>query len=118
MAYTPKVERIITLFVPGVLAVGSTGVRWYNRTSFPIAILGVAASVGQAPTGTSIIADVNIDDVSMFGATRPEIPAGAFISPRLTPATQALPVGSYLTIDLDQIGSTGAGADLVVQVMF
>ena len=120
MGYTPRSNRFITMTVPGVLAVGATPARWYNRTGIPIGIRGGGISVGQAPTGSAIIADVNLDGLTLFTtqANRPQIAIGAVASALIIPAVVTIPIDSYLSVDVDQIGSSTAGADLVVQVMF
>lgn len=120
MGFTPRTPRVITLTIPGVLQVGSSPARWYNRTGGIIVLRSVAASVGLAPAGAAVIADVNLDGTTIFTdqAKRPTVASGAVSGPNSTPAVTAVPNGSYLTVDVDQVGSTTAGADLVVQVMF
>jgi hypothetical protein len=101
----------------GALTV-SGGVR---RLRFPVkaTILGVQAAVNTAPTGAALIVDVNIDGTTAFTTQtdRPQIAAGAFDSgAEKVPAVTAIPAGSYLTVDVDQIGATVAGSDLTVVV--
>lgn len=101
----------------GVVAVGA-GVR---RLRFPVAatILGVSAAINEAPTGAALIADVHLSGESVFTtqADRPSIAAGAFDSgAESVPDITAVPAGGYLTVDVDQVGATTAGSDLVVVV--
>lgn len=103
----------------GVLQVG-TGVGRF-LLPFPVTIDGVVMAVNTAPTGASLICDVNKNGTTIFTtqANRPTIAAGAFAvttqpSPDVTTATTY----DYITVDIDQVGSTVAGADLIVVVRY
>ena len=87
---------------------------------FDATLVSVRAAAGTAPTGAAIIVDVNIDGTTAFTTQgdRPTIGAGTNASAAETPAVTALPAGSYLTVDIDQIGSTVAGADLTVTIEY
>lgn len=102
----------------GNAAVGVGGHRVYNDSGAPLTIRSVRASVKTAPAGSSLIADVNLDGVTIFTtqANRPTIPDGALTSGMAVPAVTVWPAGSFLTADVDQIGSTTPGAELVIQV--
>ncbi len=80
-------------------------------------IISIRATVGTAPTGADLIIDVNKNGTTVFTtATRPTIPASSNISQIAIPDVVDLNGGDYLTIDVDQVGSTVAGEDLVVAV--
>lgn len=82
-------------------------------------ILSVVARVSTAPTGAAILIDVNKNGTTIFTtqANRPSIAAAANASSVVTNMdVTSLAAGDYLTIDIDQIGSTVAGSDLVVAV--
>lgn len=116
---TTIVEDLAVFSRDGALTVG-TGVSRF-RFPFAVTILGVSAAVGTAPTGSSIIIDVNKNGVTIFTtqANRPEIPIGANDSGiEDVPNVTAVVAGEYLTIDRDQIGSTIAGSDLTVFVRY
>lgn len=90
---------------------------------FPVAatILGVSAIVDTAPTGADVILDVNKNGTTVFTTqgNRPTIPAGSTeTSAEAVPNTTAVAAGDDLTVDIDQIGSTVAGADLSVVVRY
>lgn len=83
-----------------------------------LTIAKVYAYCKTAPTGASVIIDINKNGTSIWNsnqANRVAITAGL-----TTPATQtsfdttALVENDLLTIDVDQIGSTEPGADLTV----
>lgn len=91
--------------------------RYYAQANCTIS--SVWASVGTAPTGSSIIVDINKNGTTIFTtqANRPTIAIGAAYSGNVTNMDiTSLSAGDYITIDIDQIGSTVAGADLTVCV--
>ena len=79
-------------------------------------IVSCYARVKTAPTGASLIIDVNKNGVTIFTtqANRPTIAAGATVSSDSLPDVVSLAQNDYLTIDIDQIGSVVAGANLTV----
>jgi hypothetical protein len=84
-------------------------------------ITGVRASVavGKAPTGASVIFDVNKNAVTIFTTqgNRPTIVASATKNAALAvPDVTSLAAGDVLTVDVDQIGSTLAGSLAVITI--
>lgn len=75
--------------------------------------------VKTAPTGASIIVDVNKAGTTIFTtqANRPTIAISGTQADSGTPDVTSLAEGDKVTIDIDQIGSTIAGADLTVEVV-
>lgn len=106
----------LTFCVPGALTAGTGTMRWYMDATKTIS--NVLVSVGTAPTGASLIVDVNKNGTTIFStqANRPTITATNFYDLSSTPDVTSLASGDYLTIDIDQIGSTVAGSDLVVRI--
>lgn len=105
--------------VSGALTVAAGTSRIYNDTGRTLTITGIRASVGTAPTGAAILVDVNKNGTTLFTTqgNRPTIAISGNTSGKVTNAdVTSLASGDYLTVDVDQIGSTVAGADLVVQV--
>lgn len=96
----------------GELAAGSGGHRFYVESD--TTITKVRASVGTAPTGSAVTVDVNKNGTSILSSAI-SIAAGANTATG-TLSTTALSAGDYLTVDIDSVGSTTAGSDLVVQV--
>lgn len=92
--------------------------RLYNDTGRTLTIRTVRASLGTAPTGADVIIDVNKNGTTIFTtqSARPTVAATTNTGVGV-PAVVAWPAGQYLTIDIDQIGSTVAGADLTVAVV-
>lgn len=102
----------------GALTVSSSALRLPIEQT--CTIVGVYVTVGTAPTGASLIIDVNKNGTTIFStqANRPTITAGTNIGgPGATPNTTALAAGDYISVDIDQIGSSVAGSDLVVSVI-
>jgi hypothetical protein len=84
------------------------------------AVVGTRLMVGTAPTGASLIIDVNKNGTTIYTTqgNRPTIAAGANAGgPGAAPDITALAAGDYLTVDIDQVGSTVAGSDLTVTVV-
>ena len=92
------------------------------RIRFPFAatIIGVAATVGTAPTGQAILVDLNKNGTTMFTTqgNRPSIAAAANASSDAVPAVTAVAAGDDLTVDIDQVGSGVTGSDLCVIVAY
>lgn len=104
---------------PGSLAV-TTGLSPFPIDG-PATILSVQAAVNTAPTGADLIVDVNKNGTTIYTtqANRPKILDGAKVSAVSTdPDVTTLAAGDVLTVDIDQIGSTVAGSDLVVAVRY
>lgn len=116
----PNLGHVFSMSVSGNLAAGVGQHRIYNDTGVPLVIRAVRASVGTPPIGSVARVDINRNGVSIFTtqANRPTIAAGASTSGKVTNAdVTALADGDYLTVDVDNIGSTSPGADLVVQIL-
>lgn len=104
----------------GTLATGTGTFRLYNDCGDTLTIKSVRASVGTAPTGASIVVDVNIGGTTIFTtqANRPTIAASALTSGKVTNYNvTTIADGSYFTVDVDAVGATVAGADLTVQIL-
>jgi hypothetical protein len=93
--------------------------RLYNHTGAALTITRVWADVNTAPTGASLIVDVHKDGTTIFTtqSNRPTITATNYEDDG-TPDVTTWADGSYLTMDVDQVGSTVAGSDLTVTVVF
>lgn len=107
-------ESMITYGKAGSLTVTTGKIRY--RFPFAATIVGVSLAVGTAPTGSSIIVDVNKNGTTIFTtqANRPTILAGAFnTAAEVTNMNiTSVAAGDYITMDIDQVGSTISGADL------
>lgn len=81
-------------------------------------ILGVSSAVGLAPTGASLIVDVHKNGTTIYTtqANRPTIPVTSFDGPETVPNVTQWLATEYLTFDIDQVGSTIAGAHLTIML--
>lgn len=125
------VDGQVVLEVAGTLTTGATKKR-FRLPAFAGLIEDVQLYVGTAPTGQALIVDLNtwagIAFASMY-STRPEIAAAAQRGNAAPDGTYArrgfvglhsasVATGAELTLDIDQVGSGTAGADLVVEVRY
>lgn len=103
--------------MPGNIIVKIGASRW--RIVGDQTILGIVAVVGVAPTGAAVIVDVNKNGSTIFTnqANRPTIAIDNNDSGVKIPDVIEFSDGDYLTVDVDQIGSTTPGAELTVQVI-
>ena len=101
----------------GTLAV-KVGTSRYPVKGGTFQIQTIAAMVDTAPTGAAVIIDVNKNGASLYGtqANRPTIAAGSNGATVGAHTATTVTDGDYLTVDIDQVGSTVAGADLVVVI--
>jgi hypothetical protein len=112
-------EQIQAFSIPGTLVVAAGAARF--RFPFAVTILGISAAINTAPTGASAIFDVNKNGTTIFTTqgNRPTIAISAFnTSAEAVPDVTSFNAGDYMTIDVDQIGSTIAGADAVPVVRY
>jgi len=108
---------VVAFSIPGGLGTSVGTARIYNDTGKNLTFSLIRATAGTAPAGSAVIVDVNLNGVTIFTtqANRPTIAAGTNTD-TATPDVTTWTAGSYLTVDVDQVGSTTAGSDLVVQV--
>lgn len=94
--------------------------RWLNRTGRTLTFARVELTCVTAPTGAAILVDVNVAGTTVFSTqgNRPTIAISATEGNTTTFNTTTIADDgtSYLTVNVDQIGSTVAGADMVVTV--
>lgn len=102
--------------VTGTLAVATGKSRVYLEGSYSID--SVRAAVNTAPVGASVIVDVNKNGTTVFTTqgNRPTIAAAGFLSTGTAPDVLTFVAGDYITVDVDQIGSSTAGSDLTVTI--
>ncbi len=104
--------------ISGVLAVRTGTVRMYNDSGRTLTIASVRTTCGVAPTGATILVDVNKNGTTIFTTqgNRPSIAISGVASSKATPDVTSLADGDYLTVDIDQVGSTLPGTDLLINV--
>src|SRR6266545_8352971 len=114
-----KHSQEVTFSRTGALSAPIAGaLRWYPGHA--VTITAVRASVGSAPTGASVIVDVNKNGVTIFStqSNRPAIAAGTVTDLADAINVPAVGAGEYLTVDIDQVGSSTPGSDLSVTILY
>lgn len=104
--------------VTGSLTTG-TSVSPLLISTGTLTITKVYVNVKTAPTGASLIIDINKNGTSIWNATqanRATITSGNTSGSQTSFDTVALAEGDVITLDIDQIGSTVSGADLTVTI--
>ena len=112
----PADEEIITFSISGDLAVGLKNHRFYPP--FDITISDMVLSVGTAPTGAAILVDVNRSGTTIFTTqgNRPTVAVSGFVDTAAVPDVTTVTTSQYLQVEVDQVGSTVAGADAVLTI--
>lgn len=106
----------------GALTVETYGFRWYPEAN--ATIVSAWASVGTAPTGANLLVDIfkTSDSTSLWSsaANKPIIAASGFYDASAAcDQNNTLTAGTdYLRVGVTQIGSTIAGSDLVVGILW
>lgn len=113
-------QQMLWHTVSGTLAVAAGALRYTNRAGAALTLREVHLAVNTAPAGAAIIVDVNLNGASIFAspADRPQVAAGAYAGSSALIGTPAWADNTYLTVDVDQVGSSTAGANLVVTVVY
>jgi hypothetical protein len=97
----------------------TTGVK-KNSVLVPFdgTIVDVRVHADTAPTGATLIVDVNKNGTTLFTtqANRPTIAISGNASTTTPPDVTAVAAGDRLSYDVDQVGSTIAGSDLHVSI--
>jgi hypothetical protein len=111
-----KIAQVETFVLsrPGALVVANGTLKLPISGSYTL--IDYRVRVGTAPTGASLIVDIDKNDVSLFTTqgNRPTIAAAANLASTTMPDITTFVNGDHISIDVDQIGSTVAGSDLVV----
>lgn len=112
-------QNVVAFSIPGTLTTTTGTLRW--RTPLALTLLGTTAAVNTAPTGASIIVDVLKNGTTIYTTTgnRPTIAiSGNATTSEPPPDVTSMVAGDYLTVNIAQVGSTIAGADLTVFVRY
>jgi hypothetical protein len=110
--------RILPFSKSGALSVAVGASRFY--VPFTCTIVSIQAMVGTSPTGATLIVDVNKNGTTVFTtqANRPTVAAAGNVSGAAVPNVTALAAGDYISVDIDQVGSTVPGSDLIVNILY
>lgn len=119
-SHTVTIAREAIFTFSGALFVQNGAIRVYNKFGSTLTIQKVFVSANTAPTGAAIIVDVNLNGTTIFTTqgNRPQIADGANTGESTSMDVTSFADGDYLQADIDSIGSTVAGADLTVHVLY
>lgn len=108
-------REVMTIALPGT-AVVAAGTLRYPVGAGTWTITEVRVTAGTAPVGSALIVDVHKNGTTIYGtqANRPTVPDGQNAATGGAASTASVTAGDYVTVDVDQVGSTSPGADLVV----
>lgn len=111
-----RAKRTITFEVDGNVATATGKQQEYFRGDWRL--MKLLGRVGTAPTDATLIVDINRDATTAFASGKPTfaVTTGAFSA--LIPSNAIWRDGEYISFDVDQVGSTIAGADLVITAFF
>jgi len=109
---------VSTFTYPGTLSVSTGSARFYMHKSGTIK--NVIASVGISPAGSSVEVDILKNGTTIFtgGTNRPIITAGNYVDTSSIPAVTSFSAGDYFTVNIVSIGSSTAGSNLVVELIY
>jgi collagen type VII alpha len=116
-----KVDNIAPTVLPaslgGTATLRTSPVRLIVPTG-TYTISEVRIMCGTAPTGAALTVDILKNGTTIYsgGTGRPSIAAGTNSATDGTPSTTSVTAGDYFTVQIVNIGSTVAGADLSVQI--
>lgn len=80
-------------------------------------IIEATAQIKTAPTGASVIIDINKNGTTLWASGKLTITATSTSGSKTTFDAVSVNEDDYFTLDIDQIGSTLPGSDLTVQLM-
>lgn len=106
--------------VDGELSVLDKNSRFYNTTGVTRTINQVFLAVGTPPIGSGIIVDIHKDGTTIFTdqGNRPEIQISGYTGFTTDIDVPSWSDNEYLTVHIDQVGSSTPGNDLTVHVKF
>lgn len=113
----PTQERAFSFYIDGDLTVDTDLISIICPMA--LTITEVRLAVSTAPTDADLIIDINKNGTTLYTtqANRPTVAASGTSATATDPDVTNLAVGDILSLDIDQIGSTIAGANLSVIVI-
>lgn len=110
-------DRVLMWYIGGDAETG-TNVSARLTVPFSGTIRRARAYSKTAPTGSALIFDINKNGTSIWGSTQGvQIAAGENTGNETSFDTTSVAVDDYFTLDIDQIGSSTAGADITVELI-
>ncbi len=116
----PAINQQMVISINGVLSTGLYPLRFPNELGGSRTISKVYCSVNTPSTGASIIIDILNNGTTIFtgGTNRPVIAAAANTGSTTTIDVPTWAANDYLQLTIAQVGSTFAGSDLTVVIVY
>jgi hypothetical protein len=110
--------KTIMWFIAGDPLTTGTDKSAYIVLDFNCLILAAYARAKTAPTGADFIIDINKNGSTIWATqgNRLKIVAGTSTGSQTLFDTKKLSTGDYLTVDVDQIGSSVGGSNVTIQL--
>jgi|GEM_PF-5243039 len=103
-------------YIDGTLGAGTSQSATVTMP-YGFTVTDIDLKVGTAPTGAALIVDINEAGSSLYTTTLPQISAGSTTELGTENLTDAsLAQGAEITVDIDQVGSSVAGANLTIML--
>jgi len=116
----PVDKNVYVLPVTGSLAIGTDVCPLHHEAVESGTLTEVRARVKTAPTGDVIRIDINVGGTSIWnsGGSRLSISAGSKTNSTTTISNTGISKGNLITLDIDNVGSSVNGADLIVYLIY
>lgn len=105
-------------FSRNVVTISTGGTPLTLDGSYTLESYTIGCGKTTPPVGHAIVCDINKNGVTLFTnqANRPTIPDGQTVGSTTAPDIVDFVAGDYITIDIDEIGTSYAGANLEINL--
>jgi hypothetical protein len=109
-------KKAFMLYVDDVLEVGTKFIS--TIVPYDLEIKEIKLAVDMAPTGTTLIADINLNGTTIYTTqnNRPTIAINEVAATAALPDIVNISAGDKLSLDIDQVGSAAEGENLAVTI--
>jgi len=114
-----KIKKVVSFYIDGTLYTGTSFVYWLSDASYAISKVKIGVSSAPTGSGSSVTVDVHKNSTTIFTtqSKRPSISNGDTQDDSETPDVTSISENDILSIDIDSVGSTDAGDDLMVSIV-
>lgn len=113
----PENGRGIAYFWEGDVEVTAKAISFI--ATYAMTVSAVRCNVDTAPVGADLILDIHKNGTTLFTTqgNRPTIADGTTSDTSVAPDVTSIAIGDLITLEIDQIGSTTAGAGLALSLV-
>jgi hypothetical protein len=105
--------QVATISFAGVLATYTGQLRWTPPTT--VTLSSAIARVTTPSSGAAINYTINVTGTALVSST---ITSGTSGGSQISLSSTSIGTGDYITVNIDQVGSTTPGSDLVVSIIY